>query len=718
MFKKGQVLNGTYQVIEQIGSGGGGIVYKAFHLHLNQLVAIKLIKSGALGDMDLRGETDILKQLKHPYLPRVFDFVVDGEDVYTVMDYIPGTDFQRLIKGKAEFEERDILKWAAELCDALRYLHTRTPSILHCDIKPANIILMPTGDICLIDFNISVLTDGDVKFVGFSKGYFAPELFAEIPDGPKAKDEKDDETYMLSGEQWDGGSDEEEDESGGPKGWSDVYLTKGAVPSVRSDIYGLGASLYSMVTGNVPDFGMDDKSIDAALGDVSEGLKYIIKKAMKASPNKRYRSVEEMSYDIAHKSQFDAEGKRRKTKKAMTAVAIAGISMVVTVAAILAIFVGRTDREKQYSLYIQNATDAVYSGDEATADEELLRARGIYKDRAGSYFVEALKYYCEGETEECIKYVDRVIETYGKSFEKQDKSGLSDLWTLSAEASFDKKDYKGAAERFSSALKYSDGNAALYRDYAIALVRNGETDRAKDIMAEAEDLMTDDFSAKLVESEILLKSGDCVNAEKACIAAIDGINDPIVKERAVLTAVKIYSEGSEQIENAHEKATELLKKTLDSDELKNSTALSEKLAEEYIELARSGNGKNEYYQKAADCYEKLIMRGAASFYIWNNLAVTYQEMDNFDKASEVIGKMEIKFPGDYRVAMEKAFLEADKNSMLENSKRNYDEFFAACKEAEKGYKESSAAEAGDSRMNMLNELKQELISGGWGGISN
>ena len=149
MFKKGQVLNGTYQVIEQIGSGGGGIVYKAFHLHLNQLVAIKLIKSGALGDMDLRGETDILKQLKHPYLPRVFDFVVDGEDVYTVMDYIPGTDFQRLIKGKAEFEERDILKWAAELCDALRYLHTRTPSILHCDIKPANIILMPTGDICL-----------------------------------------------------------------------------------------------------------------------------------------------------------------------------------------------------------------------------------------------------------------------------------------------------------------------------------------------------------------------------------------------------------------------------------------------------------------------------------------------------------------------------------------------------------------------------------------
>ena len=718
MFEKGQVLNETYQVIEQIGSGGGGIVYKAFHLHLNQFVAIKLIKSGALGDMDLRGETDILKQLKHPYLPRVFDFVVDGDDVYTVMDYIPGTDFQRLIKGKAEFEERDILKWAAELCDALRYLHTRTPSILHCDIKPANIILMPTGDICLIDFNISVLMDGKVKLAGFSRGYFAPELFAEIPDMPESKKETEDETYMLSGEQWDDDFSDEENKSDEPKGWSNIYLTSGAVPSVKSDIYGLGASLYSMVTGKAPDFDMDDKSIDAALGNVSDGLKYIIKKAMKASPSKRYRSVEEMSYDIAHKSQFDAEGKRRKAKKTMTAVVVASISVVVIAAAVFAIFIGYTDREKQYGQYIQNATSAVYSGDEEIADEELRRARGIYKDRAGSYFVEALKYYCDGEKEKCIEYVDRILGAYGKTFEKQDKSGLSDLWALSAEASFDEKDYKGAAEKFSTALKYSNGNAGLYRDYAIALVRNGEIDKAKSIMSEAESITMDDASAKLVESEILLKSGDYINAEKACIMAIDGMNDSIVKERAVLTAVKIYSEGYEQIENAHENAVDLLKKMLDSDELKNSTALLEKLAEEYVELARSNDGENEYYKKAADCYEKMIMRGAASFYIWNNLAVTYQEMDDFEKADKVIGKMETKFSGDYRVAMEKAFLEADKNSMLENSERNYEEFFAACETAEKEYKESSAAGIGDSQMNMLKELKQELINGGWGKISD
>lgn len=180
MISKGTILDGTYEIIDEIGVGGGGIVYKARHLRLQTDVVIKKIKDEVREKVNLRQEVDILKKLKHPYLPRVYDFLETEDGVYTVMDYISGEDLDSAIKRHGKFSPKQVKKWAEQLGDVLSYLHSQKPAIIHSDIKPANIMLMENGDICLIDFNISLAAGADAEAaVGVSAGFSPPEQYRD-----------------------------------------------------------------------------------------------------------------------------------------------------------------------------------------------------------------------------------------------------------------------------------------------------------------------------------------------------------------------------------------------------------------------------------------------------------------------------------------------------------------------------------------------------------
>ena len=145
----------TYDVLEQIGEGSGGIVYKAYHRRLQKMVVLKKIIDPDYSADRNRQEVDILKNINHSYLPHVLDFFETPGGVYTVMDFIPGKSFQEYMKEGVRFAKEDLLKWGMQICSALHYLHTQRIPIIHGDIKPSNIMLKPDGDICLIDFNIS-----------------------------------------------------------------------------------------------------------------------------------------------------------------------------------------------------------------------------------------------------------------------------------------------------------------------------------------------------------------------------------------------------------------------------------------------------------------------------------------------------------------------------------------------------------------------------------
>ena len=210
MLTKGSVLNDTYQILGEIGAGGGGVVYYAKHLRLQTDVVVKRIKDEVRGKIHSRQEADVLKKLKHPYLPRVYDFIETNEGVYTVMDYIPGQSLDKVLRERKRFSQKQVLKWAEQLGEALAYLHNQNPAIIHSDIKPANIILTPEGNICLIDFNVSIVLDAAMKSnVGISAGYSSPEQYGDVrlyqqflmqtgmKNAAVAKASQDDRTELL-----------------------------------------------------------------------------------------------------------------------------------------------------------------------------------------------------------------------------------------------------------------------------------------------------------------------------------------------------------------------------------------------------------------------------------------------------------------------------------------------------------------------------------------
>ena len=119
----GEVLSGLYQVVDEIGKGGAGIIYRAYHLNLHKYVVVKKIKDNFVGVLNARGEVDILKSLHHTCLPQVYDFLQIGNDIYTVMDYIEGHDLKYYIDGGYRFEEAALWSWLAQLTDVLEYLH-------------------------------------------------------------------------------------------------------------------------------------------------------------------------------------------------------------------------------------------------------------------------------------------------------------------------------------------------------------------------------------------------------------------------------------------------------------------------------------------------------------------------------------------------------------------------------------------------------------------
>ena len=176
----GRLYEDTYQLIKKIGEGSKGIVYLAKHIRLDRDVVLKVESKD--NPLQASGrEVDVLKLLKHRYIPNVYDCFCEPDRTVTVMDYIQGESFDKIVGRGETFTQAQVIKWARQLLEALDYLHSPTHGdpprgFVHSDIKPANIMRLPNGDICLIDFNIS-LALGDERVTGYTPAYASPEHF-------------------------------------------------------------------------------------------------------------------------------------------------------------------------------------------------------------------------------------------------------------------------------------------------------------------------------------------------------------------------------------------------------------------------------------------------------------------------------------------------------------------------------------------------------------
>ena len=149
------ILAQRYRILQAIKSGGAGQVYQAFDQRLQVQVAIKQLMAEHMAQAFVR-EAQLLAHLQHPALPRVSDYFSEAGADFVVMDFIPGPDLSDLIRQHgAPFAPADVVDWGVQLLDALEYLHTHTPPILHRDIKPHNLKLTANKRLMLLDFGLA-----------------------------------------------------------------------------------------------------------------------------------------------------------------------------------------------------------------------------------------------------------------------------------------------------------------------------------------------------------------------------------------------------------------------------------------------------------------------------------------------------------------------------------------------------------------------------------
>lgn len=302
-----KIIASTYEIIEKIGSGGGGVVYLANHLRLNKKVILKADKRKLSTKPELlRREVDILKNLSHSHIPQVYDFFLEDGVVYTAIEYIEGESLDKPLKNGKHFSQVQVIKWAKQLLEALVYLHSPIHGnpprgYVHSDIKPANLMKTERGDVCLIDFNIT-LALGEENVVGFSAGYSSPEHYGlRYITGSDGTIDLDNTTVTLS----------DETETLTLSSRKSTSFSQKVVPDVRSDIYSVGATLYHLLSGIKPEKDAL-KVIPLSSKDYSAQIVKIINKAMEPDPDKRFQSAKEMldAFNCLHEND-----KRTKIQK-------------------------------------------------------------------------------------------------------------------------------------------------------------------------------------------------------------------------------------------------------------------------------------------------------------------------------------------------------------------------------------------------------------------
>jgi eukaryotic-like serine/threonine-protein kinase len=254
----GTLLNNRYRIVSILGQGGMGAVYRAVDENLGVEIAVK--ENLFLTDeyaKQFQLEASLLANLRHANLPRVGDyFVLDGQGQYLVMDYIGGEDLRQRIERLNILPEQEVIMMGAVICEALSYLHTHQPAVIHRDIKPGNIKITSDGDVYLVDFGLAkVMMDSQATTTGaraMTPGYSPPEQYGI------------------------------------------------ARTDTRSDIYSLGATLYAALTGIIPEDGLaraTGKTQLTPLGKlqpkINKKLAAAIEKALAVEPEERFQTDEE-----------------------------------------------------------------------------------------------------------------------------------------------------------------------------------------------------------------------------------------------------------------------------------------------------------------------------------------------------------------------------------------------------------------------------------------
>ncbi len=232
---------GGYEIEDALGAGAVATVYRARDLETDSRVAVKRL-TGPGGDARWEIEARLLAELSHPGLTALVDHFEEPAGIYNiVMSLVDGTDLARVLwdQGAPGLPVRDVLHWIGQVCEALQYMHDQ--QIVHGDVKPRNLVRGPER-VVVVDLGVASRLDGELAIArGGTPRYMAPEVFA------------------------------------------------GEAVSPRSDVFGIAASAWDLITGSPPAYG-EDRSLEAIPG-VTPELEHVLRSGLAFRPEDRIESV-------------------------------------------------------------------------------------------------------------------------------------------------------------------------------------------------------------------------------------------------------------------------------------------------------------------------------------------------------------------------------------------------------------------------------------------
>lgn len=283
MLQAGEVLQGRYEIRNMVGQGGMSTVYRAREVNTRQVLAVKDVrrsgaidaKTGAMVEQSLAAEGRMLMRLSHPRLPKIYEIIEEADSIMLVMDFITGESLDRVLARTGAQSVEQTLDWGMQICEVFHYLHNQPTPIIYRDMKPANVMVQPNGQLMMIDFGtartqkVGVNMQADTICIG-TAGFAAPEQFGGIGQS-----------------------------------------------TARTDIFCLGSTLYNIVTGHSPCdkptgiLPLEMWNPALANSPISE----IIAKCTRNDPNERYQTAMELYEDLrlASIGAYQMKGAKRKS---------------------------------------------------------------------------------------------------------------------------------------------------------------------------------------------------------------------------------------------------------------------------------------------------------------------------------------------------------------------------------------------------------------------
>ncbi|MDY5912418.1 MAG: serine/threonine-protein kinase [Inconstantimicrobium porci] len=370
----GAVIDDKYEILKQIGKGGMSVVYLAMDKRLNKQWAVKEIKKMGNGKSDevvinsLLAEANLMKKLDHPALPRIVDIIDNGTTIYIIMDYIEGESLDKILLEYGAQPEEIVIEWGKQLCDALSYLHSQKPPIIYRDMKPANVMLKPEGNLKVIDFGIArEYKEGslaDTTILG-TKGYASPEHY-----GSRQTD-------------------------------------------ARSDIYTLGMTLHHLITGvdpRTPDY----KYVPVRQWNpkLSEGIEVIIDKCTAINPDDRYQNCSELMYDLEHPDLITKDYKRKQRRKLIISLSMMAVTIIMLLSGILCRFFAAKINNNNYEKLVSVMSSTSYK----EKIDSYEHAIDIYPEKTSAYIRMLEAYEEQGKFSKSEN--DEFLAVYNKNKDK------------------------------------------------------------------------------------------------------------------------------------------------------------------------------------------------------------------------------------------------------------------------------------------------------------